>query len=226
MKRFLALPLAALTAACMTYPPPPAAPYRAFGQEPGWSLIIDSRDITFIPQSGPQVRQPTPPVIGGIAGEIYQTPRIGVNIVHIACTDTMSGQVYRDRVQVDVDGRRYEGCGGETAPPAGIANTSWRVVAVNGRATPATGQYFVNFESDRVGAKFGCNSMGGVYRQQGSTVIVDDLAQTLIGCPEPSATFEREGGAIMGLPMAMSWAAGNRLTLSNTRGRIELQRTF
>src|SRR3990170_99551 len=111
MKRFLALPLAALLAACMTYPPPPAAPYRAVGQEPRRALIIDNREIAFIHMDGTQVRQPTPPVINGIAGEIYQTPRIGVNIVHAQCEDVMSGQLYRDRVQVTVDGRRFEGCG-------------------------------------------------------------------------------------------------------------------
>ena len=227
MKRFAAIGPALLLAACMSYPPPPAAPYRAVGQEPGWSLIIDQRDITFIHMNGTQVRQPKPPVIGGIAGEIYQTPRIGVNIVHVPCTDVMSGQVYRDRVQVDVDGRRYEGCGGETvAPVAGsLANTSWRVTAINGRPTPS-GDYHMNFESDRIGARFGCNSMGGRYRQNGTTLIVSDLAQTLIGCPEPSATFERQGSAVLREPAAVAWTSGNRVTLSNARGRIDLTRTF
>jgi hypothetical protein len=54
----------------------------------------------------------TPPVIIGIAGEIYHTPRIGVNIVHGRCSDGMSDRVYPDKVQVTVDGRRFNGCGG------------------------------------------------------------------------------------------------------------------
>ena len=53
-----------------------------------------------------------PQVIHGIAGEIYQTPRINVNIVHGQCSDGMSDRIYPDRVQVTVDGRRFEGCGG------------------------------------------------------------------------------------------------------------------
>ena len=56
--------------------------------------------------------QPTPPVIHGFAGEIYNTPRIHVNIVHGRCSDGMSDRVYPDKVQVDVDGRRFNGCGG------------------------------------------------------------------------------------------------------------------
>jgi hypothetical protein len=47
-----------------------------------------------------------------IAGEIYQTPRINVNIVHGTCSDGMSDRVYPDKVQATVDGRRFNGCGG------------------------------------------------------------------------------------------------------------------
>ena len=56
--------------------------------------------------------QPAVKPIIGFAGEIYQTPRIGVNVVHSQCKDGRTDRVYPDRVQVDVDGRRYEGCGG------------------------------------------------------------------------------------------------------------------
>ena len=48
-------------------------------------------------------------MIIGIAGEIYQTPRINVNIVHGACSDGMSDRVYPDKVQVTVDGRQVNG---------------------------------------------------------------------------------------------------------------------
>ena len=112
MRRLSTLALAALLAGCITPPPAPPAPYRAVGQEPGWTLIIDDRELTFIGQDGSQVRQPRPQPIVGVAGEIYRTQRIHANIVHGQCTDIMSGQIYPDRVQVDVDGRRFNGCGG------------------------------------------------------------------------------------------------------------------
>ena len=112
MRRLSTLLLAGLLAGCITPPPAPPAPYRAVGQEPGWTLIIDDRDITFIGQDGNVVRQPRPQPIVGVAGNIYRSPRIQANIVRSPCTDTMSGQVYPDRVQVDVDGRRFNGCGG------------------------------------------------------------------------------------------------------------------
>lgn len=113
MKRFLLAPLLLSVTACVGDPPPaPSAPYLAVGTDSAWNLIIDEREITFIPAGGAQIRQPKPQVIVGIAGEIYQTPRIGVNIVHASCAVPGSARTYRDRVQVDVDGRRYNGCGG------------------------------------------------------------------------------------------------------------------
>ena len=111
-----------LLAGCMAPPPlsaPPApvpgpapAAYRAVGTEPFWALAIDEREITFTAPDAQPVRHPRPRPIIGIAGEIYRTPRIGVNIVHAQCSDGMSDRTYPDKVQVDVDGRRFEGCGG------------------------------------------------------------------------------------------------------------------
>ena len=112
MKFWTVIPAALMLSACLSHPPPSPAPYRAIGQEPGWTLIIDEQDLTFIPArraAGPAAKA---------AGDHrdcrrnLSDARIGVNIVHAPCSDVMSGQGYPDRVQVDVDGRRYEGCGG------------------------------------------------------------------------------------------------------------------
>ncbi|HVL78884.1 MAG TPA: META domain-containing protein [Sphingomicrobium sp.] len=225
MKTLALIPAALLLGACLSHPPPPAAPYRALGQEPGWTLIIDDRELTFIGQDGNQVRQSLTQPVPATAGRTYRTQRIQATISQTGCTDTMSGQVYSDRVTVIVDGRRFEGCGGEPAAPSALAGTSWRVTSVNGRATPATGDYSLRFERDTIGARFGCNHMGGSYRQTGNMIHSWNISQTLIGCPEPSATFERQGSAILGQPMTMAMA-GDRMTLRNAAGALELRRSF
>ena len=112
MKRALILGLAAASTGCMTVPGPPPAPYHAVGTEPFWNLLIDEHDITFVQPDHQPITQRTPAVIHGFAGEIYQTPRINVNIVHGTCSDGMSDRVYPDKVQVTVDGTRFNGCGG------------------------------------------------------------------------------------------------------------------
>ncbi len=107
--------LAVLTlAGCATPALPQGEPYRALGTEPFWSLNIDHREIVFTEANAPGVRivEPLPKVIHGFAGDIYQGKRIGVNIVRTPCSDGMSDRVYPDKVQLRVDARAFEGCGG------------------------------------------------------------------------------------------------------------------
>lgn len=113
MKRFVIVALGMSLGACLSHPPPSPAPYRAVGQSADWTLIIDDRFLTFIPGPGQQpILAPSVQPIIGFAGEIYQTPRINVNIVHGQCSDGRTDRVYPDKVQVSVDGSRYDGCGG------------------------------------------------------------------------------------------------------------------
>ena len=114
MKRIMALAAAATLTGCLSHPPPPPAPYRAVGIAPAeWTLIIDDRFVTFIPGPGQQpLLQPSVKPIIGIAGEIYQTPRINVNVVHQPCSDGKTSFAYPDSVQVYVDNRLHTGCGG------------------------------------------------------------------------------------------------------------------
>jgi uncharacterized membrane protein len=112
MKRLLTIALAASLGGCLAIPPPPAPPYHALGTEPFWNLLIDEHNLTFVEPEAQPITQPTPKVIHGFAGEIYHTPRINVNIVHGTCSDGMSDRVYPDKVQVTVDGRQFNGCGG------------------------------------------------------------------------------------------------------------------
>ena len=66
------------------------APYKALGTEPFWALTIDARTMRLESPDRAPVTVPTPRVIHGFAGEIYQTRRMNVNIVHKPCSDGMS----------------------------------------------------------------------------------------------------------------------------------------
>ena len=102
--------------------------------------------------------------------------------------------------------------------------TRWQVAAINGQPTPTTDVYRLSFDDGRIGARFGCNSIGGIYRVERNMLVTGDLASTLMGCPEPAATHEAQGSAVLGQPMRMHWASGSRITLSNAAGSIELER--
>ena len=114
-------------------------------------------------------------------------------------------------------------CAAPPPPPiAELAGTDWRVVTVNGQATPG-GDYSMRFGAGgSFGAKFGCNSMGGSYRLTGGTLMVSGLNQTLMGCPEPAATFESQGSAVLQQPMQVAFTSNERMSLSNAAGSITL----
>ena len=248
-----ALPLVAALSACDTLPmggspygPPPQpyqptydspAPspsigdetYRALGTEPFWDLTI-GRDLVFTDRGNNlRVVQPAPAPIHAVAGEIYRTARINLNIVHGSCSDGMSERRYPDQIQLSVDGRSYRGCGGPssffaaaavpTAAPA-LARTSWTVTQINGRPVPRSG-YFINFMPDRMNAKFGCNNLGAGYRVTGDLLNASAVMATRMACPDMS--LENAGSAILSLPMMIA-NVGERLTLSNANGAIQLVR--
>ena len=238
MKLNLLLALGALTAltGCEGYgpmpPPPPITPnppggvYRAVGTEPFWDLTIDERQMVFTDRgNNVQVAQPTPRVIVGFAGEIYQTPRLNVNIVHKQCSDGMSDRVYQDSVQVDVDGRRYNGCGGGAAAPApaGLAGTSWGVAAIHSRTIAPSDRYYVRVEGDRMNARFGCNSISGPYRFQNGTLTAGPLIMTRMACPDMSD--EQMATGILNAPLVARFE-GDRLDLVNPPSEIVLTRSY
>lgn len=231
MIRFVPL-LGLLLAGCTTVPTgqpvPPASDdvYRAIGTEPFWNLVIDQRRLVFTEANAPGVEmvQAKPRPIIGVAGEIYQTPRIGVNIVHARCNDGMSDRIYPDKVQVRIDDRSFEGCGGEPIPPATLAGSSWSVEAVNGRPTGGGEQYRLSFEGDRMSGRFGCNSMNGAYAVSATTLSTGPLAATRMACPE--MFFEREATRILAQPVELTFGPGDRLTMINAAGSITLRRQY
>ena len=226
--------------------PPPAYPgderYRAIGTEPFWDLRI-GRDLVFTDRgTNLTVTQPAPQPIIGFAGEIYRTQRIEANITHTNCSDGMSDRTYPDTVHVRVDGRDYRGCGaassffeafderGQPVPPpiadpgdmVPLDRTRWRVVSMNGRPTPRTGDFSMQFEDGRLSAKFGCNGMGASYTQSGATLDAGPVMGTKMACPDMS--WETQGGAILGQVMTVRMIDRNRLTLDSGAGTIELVR--
>src|SRR4029453_16462015 len=101
MKRFVIVALGMSLGACLSHPPPAPAPYRAVGLSADWTLIIGDRYRTFFPGPGQQpILAPSVEPIIGIAGEIYQTPRINVNVVHGQCNDGRSDRAYPAKAQV------------------------------------------------------------------------------------------------------------------------------
>jgi len=185
-------------------------PYRAAGTEPFWSLTIDARRMTFEAPGRRPVAVVTPRVINGFAGEIYQTRRMNVNVIHASCSDGMSDRTYHDRVTVMLDGKRYEGCGGMTAvvaPPGSAIDGAWRIESIAGRrAVPGT-HVTVTFDGKRMNGDTGCNAFSGAYRFERGFLTGGPLITTKRACTRFTNWQEQ---TLLGL-------FGQRLSVSSTR---------
>ena len=103
-------------------------------------------------------------------------------------------------------------------PVANLTGTNWRVLSINGTRTPAS-NFYMNFMPDQLGAKLGCNSLSASYTQRGNSIRFGPVMATRMACPD--MTFEGQGSQILAQPVTVS-GYGNRITLSNARGTIEL----
>lgn len=200
--------------------------YKAVGTEPGWALTVRAARMDYAGDYGEvNIAEPTPPNFRAAHGT-YRSGKLQVTISAGPCSDGMSDLIYRHTVRLTADGRTVSGCGGGTIAPNTLAGTNWAVVSVNGRPVPASGDYFVQFAEGRLSAKFGCNGMSGAYQLNGDHLRVGNLEQTLIGCPEPAATFEREASSLLRSNVRVEKIGGERLRLVSEAGTIELKRAI
>ena len=105
---------------------------------------------------------------------------------------------------------------------ATFEGTRWQVSEINSRAVPATHLYRIQFDGDQVTGRFGCNQFSGSYRIEQARLVVQDMASTLIGCPEPAASHEAQAFLVLSQPMTIDWSSGQRVTLGNAAGSIKL----
>jgi uncharacterized membrane protein len=200
--------------------------YKAVGTEPGWSLTVRPARMDYAGDYGEvNIAEPTPPDFRPVHGT-YRSGKLQVTISAGPCSDGMSDLTYRQTVRVTADGRTVSGCGGGTIAENRLAGTSWSVVSVNGKAPPGGGDYYVRFDDKALSAKFGCNSMGGEYSLNGDHLALRQVQSTLMGCPEPAATFEREAGVLFRSNIRVERIGGERMRLVSEAGTIELKRAI
>lgn len=199
------------------------APYKALGTEPFWALTITPQTMKF---ESPNLRAPvavsTPKVIHGFAGEIYQTRRVNVNIVHKRCSDGMSDRTYPDTVQVTVDGRRYEGCGGAAAVevPRSVVDGSWRVQSIAGRPVIPGTTVTVRFENGKVNGNSGCNAFGGSFTLDRGRLNAGPLISTKRACMGRGVMAQEQNLlGLLGERLSVSQNRQGRLVMTGARGR-------
>lgn len=122
------------------------------------------------------------------------------------------------------------GCLLASLSPAGIAADSypiegslWRVIEINGEATPHS-KYSINFGGNQITGRFGCNEFGGNLAVKEGNLNVSALRATSRTCGDDAAMFEGSGFAVLMKPLRMEWASRDRLVIANVNGSLTLER--
>lgn len=108
--------------------------------------------------------------------------------------------------------------------PLRLAGSRWRVVAIAGRAVPATAAYRVEFDQTELHAQFGCKKFKASFRQAGDRVTPGGLLATQTRCAGAAARFEAQGAAILGQPMQARTNPAGQAELAGDAGVIRLER--
>ena len=79
----------------------------------------------------------------------------------------------------------------------------------------------IGFEDGGVGGSSGCNTYGGRYEVEGSSIVISDLVSTLMACTDPLNT--QEGEFLNALSEAASYeVVGGSLLIKDASGATRL----
>ena len=200
-----------------------ALPFRARGNEPGWSLDVGEREMTLLADYGERrVVAPTPPAT--TSGDTTrwaaraQDHEVLVTVVDRLCHDVMSGFPFPRTVVVRLDGRELRGCGGESVEV--LLGAQWTVADIEGATVPKDSASTLLFGADgRLSGRAPCNGFGASYELKGEDLAFSELSTTRMQCPPVVMQREQRFLAVLGEVRRFERRAGDTLILRTEDGR-------
>lgn len=174
--------------------------FMASGTEPFWSLEIDfDKQMNFKTVAGPELTTPVPEGVKAMDANVTryravtEAGELIVQLHHLECTNSMSGQKSDYTVTVDVKSgadtayTTYKGCGTYTADYR--INDIWILERINEtilkREDFAKGlpQLEINLAQKKVFGHTGCNNLNGAAEVQGKRISFGMFITTRMACP-------------------------------------------
>lgn len=169
--------------------PASVASFRAVGHEPGWTLDVGGNRMLLVADNGAtRVEMPLPSPVAVDGGRRYEARSdahaMAVTVLERLCADRMTGMPRPMTVEVTLDGRTLEGCGGD--PTSLLRGGTWLVSQLGrqplvkmSRATLAFGA------SGRVAGTASCNSYSAGYLLTGEGLTVTMPISAMRSCEAP-----------------------------------------
>jgi heat shock protein HslJ len=222
MKPVLSMIAMLALSACAAGPPPApiAASYLALGQEPGWTLEITPDRLNYSGDYGAvRLTEVHAGAVAQGAGRSFSGARIKVRINPGPCSDSMSDRRYAETVQLRVDSKMLQGCGGALLPPADLTGSLWRFTHIGGTPVEDQARTELRFAAGSLSGSAGCNRFSGSFALAGDTLTTSPLAVTKMACMGAAGTQEAALLALLAAPVQISYAADGSMTLSGSRGQ-------
>lgn len=89
------------------------------------------------------------------------------------------------------------GCATAPTSSAGLADTRWKIVRIDGAAPVSPDKATMRFDDMRLGANVGCNGIGGEYRVDGGRLVAGPLMATRMFCEGPVWQQEEAVNALL-----------------------------
>lgn len=158
--------------------------YHAIGQEPGWILTLDATGMTLEYDYGQKTLAVAAPERREVETHLEYSGEangqtLAARVFDEYCADAMSGRPYPDRVEVAIDGRTLQGCGGDTRDL--LTGGEWVVEDINGGGVVDMARTSLQFD-DGVSGSGGCNSYSGAYEITGEGLSFGPIAATKRAC--------------------------------------------
>lgn len=200
-----------------------AQAWRATGNEPFWHLDVHGPRLSFATADGSfraQGRWTGPQGEGDVA--TYTAPTNLGPLQAVAtrrlCTDSMSGMPYPQTVTVEVQGRRFQGCGGD--PAELLRGGEWVVEDIAGGGIVDGSRVTVQFgPGERVTGRASCNRYTGRYALNGEGLQLKGLASTRMACAEALNRQEARFLQLLGQVVRHEFTADGALVLVAADGQ-------
>ena len=178
---------------CVRVPPDAATPYRARGNEPGWSVEFDTETARITADYGEIRHETSRPAVEVVPGAyVFDMPGIDatLRIEEGLCHDDATGMPHPDSARLTLGDRELRGCGGDPADL--LAGEPWQITALGDAELVAPDRLSLTFfEPGRVAGSGGCNRLVGGFTLTGEGLHFGPMSSTMMACEEPIMEQER-----------------------------------
>ena len=197
------------------------------GNDPAWSLTINpskGKMIVRLP-NGDSLTTAVPERQTDSDGVFRYNTQVesgSLNVVFRpdSCIDQNSGQRFDYRVQLDVGGKNYIGCGASLQKLA-LLQDIWVLTDFQGRSITASGprnevpRLEISLTEGRVTGTTGCNQLRGTIKADTRRIQFGPMIMTKMACADPAGTFETTFLNTLVQPVTYQVAEGKLTLLRN-----------